>query len=178
MSRLRQATGWPATGRARVSEERRAVGLGEVEARRLPKGVFVITSQWNGRRAGMTASWVTRVSAEPPMMAAALHRRSATEEVIRQSGWFVIHILSESSVGLAREFGRGSSRDRDKFKGLDVSESRHGQPVLDDATAYLECRVVERHAVGDHHVVIGEIVDEAEAHAGEPLRYREVLFGV
>ncbi|MGD9676145.1 MAG: flavin reductase family protein [Candidatus Bipolaricaulia bacterium] len=152
--------------------------MGEVEARRFPKGVFIITSQWNGRRAGMTASWVTRVSAEPAMMAAALHRGSATEEIIQQSGWFVVHVLPESSVGLAREFGRGSSRDRDKFEGLDVSESRHGQPVLGAAVACLECRVVERHAVGDHHVVIGEIVDETETHAGEPLRYREDQFEV
>lgn len=157
--------------------EGRTTVKGDVEARRFPKGVYIITSRSDDRRAGMTAAWVSRISATPAMMAVALHRASATEEVIRQSGWFVIHALPESHVELARSFGRGSSRDRDKFEGLNVTESSHGQPLLGAAAAYVECRVAGRQVVGDHHLLIGEIVDEAEFCAGETLRYRESLFG-
>jgi flavin reductase (DIM6/NTAB) family NADH-FMN oxidoreductase RutF len=33
-----------------------------------------------------------------------------------------------------------------------------GAPVLLDALAYLECRVVGRHRAGDHEVVLGHVV--------------------
>lgn len=150
---------------------------GDVEARTFPKGVYIITSQWGGRRSGMTASWVTRVSAEPAGMAVALHRRSHTREVIQSSGWFVVHALLESDVDLARAFGGGSSRTRDKFVGLDVISSAHGQPVLAQARSYVECMVVRREDVGDHALFVGIIVDEKELRPGEPLRYREEWFG-
>lgn len=153
------------------------MSLGDVEARRFPKGVYVVTSCAGDRRAGMTAAWVARVSGTPAMMAVALHPGSATGDAIRESGWFVIHALPESGVELARSFGRGSSRRRDKFAGRAWTESANGQPILTDAIAYAECRVVQRHGTGDHELVIGEVTDEAELHDGEPLRYREVLFG-
>jgi 3-hydroxy-9,10-secoandrosta-1,3,5(10)-triene-9,17-dione monooxygenase reductase component len=151
---------------------------GDVEARTFPKGVFVITSQWGDRRAGMTAAWVTRVSAVPAMMAVALHRGSATREIIGQSGWFVIHALPESELELARSFGRGSSSGRDKFAGLDVAASSHGQPVLARAKSFLECRVVRKEDVGDHQLIVGEVVSGEELRAGEPLRYREDEFSL
>jgi len=62
---------------------------GELEARLLPKGVYVITSQWERRQAGMTVAWVTRVAGTPPVMLAAIHCGSFTGEVIAQSGWSV-----------------------------------------------------------------------------------------
>ena len=149
---------------------------GDVEARTFPKGVYVITSQWGDRRAGMTAAWVTRVSAAPVMMVVAFHRGSYTLEVIGGSGWFVIHALPESELELARCFGRGSSRSRDKFAGFDVAATSHGQPVLTKAMAFLECQVVRSEDVGDHQLIVGEVVNQAELRAGEPLRYREDWF--
>lgn len=149
---------------------------GDVEARTFPKCVYIITSQWGDRRAGMTAAWVTRVSAVPPMMAVALHRGSCTREVIGQSGWFVIHALPESELELAKSFGRGSSRARDKFAGLDIAASAHGQPILARAMSFLECEVVRKEDVGDHELIVGLVAGEGELCRGEPLRYREDRF--
>jgi len=149
---------------------------GDVEARAFPKNVYVITSQWGDCRAGMTAAWITRVSAVPAMMAVAIHRGSYTREVIGHSGWFVIHALPESGLELARCFGRGSSRSRDKFVGFSVAVSSHGQPVLTEATAFLECQVVRSEDVGDHQLIVGEVVSGTELRTGEPLRYREEWF--
>ncbi len=46
----------------------------------------------------------------------------------------------------------------------------NGAPILDDAHASVECRVVEIVARGDHHVVLGEVTGArvARAPAGRP----------
>ena len=150
--------------------------LGNVEARTFPKGVYIVTTQWEDHRAGMTAAWVTRVSAAPAMIAMALHRGSATREMIGRSGWFVVHALPESGLELARSFGRGTSTERDKFAGLAPVASAHGQPILVQAKSFLECQVVRREDVGDHELIVGLVVDEKELRVGEPLRYREDWF--
>jgi len=149
---------------------------GDVEARIFPKGVHIVTSGCEEGRAGMTAAWVSRVSGTPPLVAVAMHRESATRATIQKAGWFVVHALPEEGLHLAHRFGQGSSRDHDKFAGLDVETSPHGQPILRAALAYLECRLERREDVGDHQLVIGEIVGGAILRAGEPLRYKDALF--
>jgi len=145
--------------------------IGELEARLLPKGVYVITSQWERRRAGMTAAWVTRVAGAPPAMLVAIHCGSFTEEVIAQSGWFVINVLGRDQLELACRFGEGSSRDHDKFGSLPLVLSAHGQPALGVALAYLECKVTLAPRVGDHILFIGEIIGEHQFQEGIPLLY-------
>ncbi len=45
-----------------------------------------------------------------------------------------------------------------------------GAPILEDALACVECRVVEVHDGGDHTIYIGE-VQAADARLGDPLLY-------
>lgn len=144
---------------------------GELEARLLPKGVYVITSQWRNRRAGMTAAWVTRVSGNPPAMLVAIHCGSFTGEVIAKSGWYTINVLARDQLELARRFGEVSSRNHDKFRGLPLEMSAHGQPVLATGLAYLECKVSLTPRMGDHVLFIGEITEERQLREGSPLLY-------
>ncbi len=155
----------------RVSE------LGQLEERLCPKGVYVITSIWGNRGAGMTAAWVTRVAASPPAMLVAIHVGSFTGEVIKHSGWFVINILDKTQSMLALRFGQGSSRDQDKFNGLGLLTSLHGQPALKDALAYLECKIISIPKVGDHRLFIGEIMEEQKLREGFPLVYDPEALG-
>ena len=145
--------------------------LGQLEERSCPKGVYVITSIWGNRGAGMTAAWVTRVAASPPAMLVAIHVGSFTGEIIKRSGWFVINILDKTQSMLALRFGRGSSRNRDKFNGLNLLTSLHGQPALKDALGYLECKIISIPEAGDHQLSIGEITEERKLREGSPLMY-------
>jgi len=45
-----------------------------------------------------------------------------------------------------------------------------GSPVLDDALATVECKVVHQLLVGTHWVIIGE-VEKAMSNQGKPLLY-------
>ena len=136
-------------------------------------GVTVVTALHGGRRFGMTASAVTSLSLEPPMLLVCINRQAPTRTAISASGAFGVNILSEDDVHLAEHFA--VPRD-DKFTGVDVEAGRLGVPMLRDALARLECRVTEDVQGGTHSVFLG-LVERAEARRGSPLAYFRGRFG-
>ena len=57
-----------------------------------------------------------------------------------------------------------------------MTPGAHGEPLLGDALATLECRVVEEVTGGTHSVFLAE-VDRASARTGAPLAYFRGQFG-
>lgn len=138
----------------------------------ITNGVYVITANWNGRLNGMAASWVTRISAEPVLVAVAIWHENLTYEFVRRSHAFALNILGEGQQELGRWFGRRSGRDVDKFTRVPYRLGHTGSPILKEAVAYLDCRVVFEKTFGDHTLFVGEVVDEGVQHEGDPLVYR------
>jgi 4-nitrophenol 2-monooxygenase / 4-nitrocatechol 4-monooxygenase, reductase component len=163
MSMNRTASQPPAVSPA---EFRDAIG-------RLASGVTVITAVSNDRRFGATASAVSSLSLEPPMLLVCMNRQSATGAAILRARAFAVNVLAEDQDYLARRF---ASRDPDKFHGISVTEGSYGEPLLDGALAQFECRVTEQVRGGTHTVFVSK-VDRALAHEGKPLAYFRGRFG-
>ncbi|MGH3341472.1 MAG: flavin reductase [Carbonactinosporaceae bacterium] len=138
-----------------------------------PSGVTVVTTAEGGRRHGMTASAVTSLSLDPPMVLACLNTRTRTQEAVSRTGHFGINILGEDHGLVADRF---AAPHRDKFDHLEVSEGPLGSPLLHDALARLECRVTKEVPGGSHRVFFAEVV-HAEAVEGRPLAYFRGGFG-
>jgi len=136
-------------------------------------GVTVITARHAGARFGMTASAVTSLSLEPPMLLVCISREAPTRAAVSASRVFGVNILSEDQGHLAERFATPRS---DKFEAVDVVEGSGGLPMLRDALARLECRVAEDVQGGTHSVFLAE-VERAEAEAGSPLAYFRGRFG-
>jgi 4-nitrophenol 2-monooxygenase / 4-nitrocatechol 4-monooxygenase, reductase component len=136
-------------------------------------GVTVITALHDGARYGTTASAVSSLSLEPPMLLICMNKQSSTGQAISQSGRFAVNILSEDQPDAAMRF---ATKAGDKFQGLRVSSGIGGTPLLDDALATCECRVVEEVTGGTHSVFLAE-VDSASVRPGSPLAYFRGQFG-
>jgi len=136
-------------------------------------GVTVITATHEGRRYGTTASAVSSVSLKPPMLLICMNEQSSTGQAVATSGRFAVNILSESQTDAAARFGR---KGVDKFQGLAVGLGLGDVPLLADALATLECRVVDQVTGGTHVVFLAE-VDRATAREGAPLAYFRGRFG-
>ncbi|BEQ15943.1 flavin reductase family protein [Desulfoferula mesophila] len=128
------------------------------------KGVVVLTSRLDERLTGMTASWFTRAAEQPFLAVACVYKENFSHGIIRQSKALAVNFLGEGQQDLARCFGRQSSRQVDKFAGLEFFTGRNGCPVLAEAAAYLECRLVDEMDARDHTVFL------CEALAGRVLR--------
>ena len=90
---------------------------------RFASGVTVITTRHEGRNYGSTASAVSSLSAEPPMLLICLNKASASAHAVAASGTFAVNVLAEDHVQLA---GRFASKLADKFEGVPTEADVNG----------------------------------------------------
>jgi DNA-binding GntR family transcriptional regulator len=107
------------------------------------------------------------------MILVSLNKQSETGRAISSCGYFAVNILGEGDAGLAVRFAQ---KGGDKFEGVHVAESGCGAPILADALASLECRVVEEVSAATHVVFLAE-VESASAREGTPLAYFRGRYG-
>ena len=135
--------------------------MNEIEAlfRRLTAGVYVVGAAHNEQRDAFTAAWVMQVSFDPLLLALSINPQHASYPLLKDSGTFTVNVLKQGQLELARRFGTQSGREHDKLVGVRWHRGRSGAPVLDDALAYFDCEVTERHPSGDHELVLGRVID-------------------
>jgi flavin reductase (DIM6/NTAB) family NADH-FMN oxidoreductase RutF len=136
-------------------------------------GVTVITARHDRRDFGVTASAVASLSMEPPMMLVCLNRRLGTQQAVSATRAFAVNILADGQHAMAEQF---ATPHPDKFRGIAVDHGELGVPLLRDALAHLECRVVEEVRGGTHTVFLAE-VQTGDARDGSPLAYFRGSFG-
>jgi 4-nitrophenol 2-monooxygenase / 4-nitrocatechol 4-monooxygenase, reductase component len=136
-------------------------------------GVTVITTRDGAEDRGATASAVSSLSLEPPMLLVCLNVRSGTQEGIRRSRVFGVNVLDEDKGAVAELFALPGGG---KFAETPILRGELGVPLLADALAYCECRVVEDVTAGTHRVFLAEVI-EAVAREGTPLTYFRGQFG-
>jgi flavin reductase (DIM6/NTAB) family NADH-FMN oxidoreductase RutF/DNA-binding GntR family transcriptional regulator len=140
---------------------------------RFASGVTIITTHSGGQDHGTTASAVSSLSMDPPMLLICLNRSSATQAAIHEAGFFAVNVLGDEQTALAVQFAR---KGDEKFAGVDIMRQETGAPLLAQALAYFECRVVELATGGTHTVFLAEVVSAA-AREGTPLTYFRGKFG-
>src|SRR3990172_8840450 len=124
-----------------------------------PTVVAVVTTQWQGKENAMSAAWHSPLSAAPRLYGVSISPKRFTHEMIKSSGEFALNFLPYSAVETISRMGSVSGRDGDKLavfgiatqKGLKVQA-----PILEEAYAAYECRVVASHTYGDHEWFVGE----------------------
>ena len=142
--------------------------------RRHAAGVAVITARGDAGPVGFTATSLTSVSAEPPMLSFGIGTGASSWPAVSEAGHVGVHILGDHQRELAATFARSGA---DRF-GAPTSwrEGPEGVPVLDDVLAWLVCRVVARVPAGDHRIVLAEVVLGDPAGVGRPLLYHQGRF--
>ena len=113
--------------------------------------VVAITSTWQGKPNGQIA--VTAVTSSIvhfiPRLLVGIWKGNYTHEFIVNSGAFTIHLLRPDQLGLVRNFGFYTGRDRNKFENVHYRTGVTGSPVLTDAHSFAECRVINAMDGGD-----------------------------
>ncbi len=121
----------------------------------LTTGIYVLTvAEGPLNHHGMSSSWVTQVSGDPPLLMAAVDIGHFSGQVIVRTGVFGLNIVGRRSRHLEDYFLSQASRT-DNLQGLRYELSpRLGVPWLAEATACVEACVVNFAQAGDHHLLI------------------------
>jgi flavin reductase (DIM6/NTAB) family NADH-FMN oxidoreductase RutF len=150
-----------------------ADALRQVMARFI-SGVTIVTADYDGTPHAMTATAVSSVSLDPPLILVCVSRASRFHQAITMADRWCVSILAGDQEDLARHF---SNRGRDllsQFDGVPHSIAEvSGAPIVDGALAWLDCTTYARYDGGDHTIVVGR-VERASVHepgSGVPLTY-------
>ncbi|MFJ3222076.1 flavin reductase family protein [Streptomyces sp. NPDC086783] len=137
-------------------------------------GVAVITALGDSGPVGFTATSLTSVSAEPPLVSFGIGTGASSWPAVSEADHVGVHILGEHQRDLAGTFARSGA---DRFGApTRWREGPEGVPLLDGVLAWLVCRVVARVPAGDHRIVLAEVSLGDPSGAGRPLLYHQGRF--
>jgi len=107
----------------------------------------------------MTADWVIPLSAKPFILGVAISPKRYTHSLIRKYGEFVVSVPSIDMVEdvwiAGTESGPGKL-NKTKFTFIEGRVVK--TPLIKEALANLECKVIDMRDYGDHTFFVGEVV--------------------
>lgn len=120
----------------------------------------IITTRHGDERAGLTATAVCSVTADPPQLMVCLNRNVRAYELVVNSRALNVNVLAADQIGLAQRFA-GMVKDvrgTDRFLEGGWEDGMTGAPVLRDALVSFECRVAEIIPASTHGMFLCDVV--------------------
>ncbi len=119
-------------------------------------GVAVITAGVE-MPVGFCATSLASVSLDPPLVSFTIGLQAASWPTVQTAPHVMVHLLADGQENVARRFARTGAA---KFgAGTRWHRGARGLPVLDDVLAWLVLAPVSRLSVGDHALVIGQVIE-------------------
>ena len=105
-------------------------------------------------------NWVTQASFNPPLLAIGVKADSHAHQLVKQAGAFALNILGKGQQALAFTFFKPAALQGNTISGEPFHTGSSGAPILDNAPAFVECRLIETvEGKGDHSIFIAEVID-------------------
>jgi len=151
-----------------------------------PRQALLVTASSSEKTNLSAVEWLMPVSEKPPILAFSLGNNSLTLDLICTSMEFVVAIPGEKLKDAVLLCGTTSGKFIDKFdetKLTQVKAKRVSAPLILEAEANIECKVLSYTSAGDHSIVVGEIIEVhlPKEDAQEPLLFNrggKKLFGL
>lgn len=116
---------------------------------RLAGGVTILAVRDEDETIGMTASAVTSVSIDPPLILVCVGLNAAILPFIKDVGRFTVNLLGEEAQAEAWRFAQQMPSDDSMFEQDDA--------VLKNSIASVICVLHAVHPGGDHEIVVGRV---------------------
>ncbi len=137
-------------------------------------GVMIASTSFEGKLYGMTINSFASVSLDPALLLFSIDNDSANLPAFKQAKHFSLSTLSAAQLTLAQEFAKPANDKKWQVGSYSLSEKQ--VPIFQNSLSYFEC---ERHQIveaGDHHILIGRIIDAKKMQQDKPLMYLNGAF--
>lgn len=139
-----------------------------------------VTASHEGRSNGLIVLSAANASVifEAPRIEIGVTKYNFSHDLILGSGLFAVHVLGngdllEASLHIIRTLGGSSGRDGDKMSGLATKPGVTGAPILLDALAYVEGRVVGTLDLQENTLFVADVLAAERLHGGSRLSVGE-----
>lgn len=134
-------------------KEKIGPALGQV-----PSGVFILVAgDESGKKTGLLASWIQQASFEPPQVTVAVNKTRYLNDWLKAGSPVTLNQVAKGDNSLFKHYGKGFEPDQDAFVDVDSTAGENGLPLLTNAIASMEGRVVSQMEAGDHTIYLVDI---------------------
>ncbi len=108
----------------------------------------------------ITVAWAGTVCSDPAMLSISVRKERYSHRIIKETGEFVVNLVTADLVKAADYCGVKSGREIDKFKecGLTpVASKTVAAPSIAESPLSLECKVKQVIELGSHDMFLAEI---------------------
>lgn len=124
-----------------------------------PMPMVVVGALVEQRPNFMAVGWITRVNANPPMLAIALGRHHYTNVGIHEAKAFSVNVPGTDLLEKVDYCGIVSGRKEDKSTLFTVSAGAvTGAPMIEECPLCLECKLASTMVLPTNEIFVGEIV--------------------
>jgi len=138
------------------------VKVAEALARKYPEQVVLVTTRSKRGQANvMAVGWVCVASGDPPMFLLGIDDEAYTYELIRKTREFVVAFPSARMARQTLFVGTRHGHKMDKFAACGLTAQKAAlvkAPLVAEAVANFECRLVEITRPGDCPLAVGRVV--------------------
>lgn len=109
----------------------------------------------------ITVAWTGTVNTNPPMVSVSVRPERYSHSMIKESGEFIINLVSKNLIKAADYCGVKSGRDVDKFQEMKLTKGKADKvdvPLICESPVNVECRVADCRKLGSHDMFLAEIV--------------------
>ncbi len=125
---------------------------------RVAAAVHIVTTDGPAGLGGITASAVSSVTVEPPIMLFCINKSSSSALRFLENGVFCINTLKATDEELSNVFaGRTELRLDERFGSGEWARLATGAPVLTSAIAAFDCRLAEVKEMSTHYIMFGAV---------------------
>ena len=110
----------------------------------------------------ITVAWAGTISSSPAMVSISIRPERYSYDIIKETGEFVVNLVTKDLVFATDYCGVKSGRDIDKFKQMKLTPTRSQivkAPGIDESPVNIECKVIDIIPLGSHDMFLGEVVN-------------------
>lgn len=127
--------------------------------KKMEYGVYVVTVGKGNDGNAFTASWLTQVSSEPPMIALAVHNKHQSCPRLKEAGAFAVNMIAKGQEVVAKTYYGPAESGYEKLKSAIVKSGPiTGSPLLNGTIGFLDCKIIQNVTTGNHTLFIAEVV--------------------
>ena len=118
---------------------------------------------------GMTINSFTSISLSPALISFCIDNKSGNLKFFKRNRYLLLNISSEEQQDLASAFA--TPKNSKKWSVEPYIFSKFGNPIFHNSLCFIECRKHKVIKMGDHHIIIGEVINFAKINDKKPLLY-------
>lgn len=128
-----------------------------------PVPAVMVSCKREGERPNIiTVAWAGTVNTNPPMVSISVRPERYSYNIIKETGEFVINLVTKELVYATDFCGVRSGKDIDKFSEMKLHETESKEikaPGIAESPVNIECRVVSEQPLGSHTLFLAKVVN-------------------